>query len=324
MPLILVQNEVTVDGKYDHWQDDEGVQYHFPNQYIGKVKEGESFIYYRGSRRINKKRGTPEYFGCGKIGRVWLDPETDIKLPRMNWHWYCEIVDYIPFQSPVPFKINNIPFEKIAPNQWSVAVRNIDIQDYQAILSKASIPVIGDEALITPKTPILPAIEEVQPTLISSQSLLLVPPADKKNSPLSGNKGKPGSYVRYSRNAKLYGDRAEEIVYQLLTKNNTYKLRWVAKDKETPGWDLEYYENENLIAIEVKGTSGKRFLNVDLTAGEWNAAKAKGPDYKLYLVADCLSKQPKIQVINNIYDLYQRNKIFLEPTVYKMSLIESF
>ena len=30
--LILVENEVTVGGRYDHWQDVTGKRYQFPNQ----------------------------------------------------------------------------------------------------------------------------------------------------------------------------------------------------------------------------------------------------------------------------------------------------
>src|SRR5690349_11774001 len=120
MPLILVQNEITVDSQYEHWKDIEGAQYHFPNQYIGKVKEGESFIYYRGSRRKGNIRETPEYFGFGKIGRVWLDPDSNIHGPKSKWHWFCELIDYVPFEKPVPFRIDGTTFEQIPQNIWSV------------------------------------------------------------------------------------------------------------------------------------------------------------------------------------------------------------
>jgi hypothetical protein len=74
MNVFLVQNERTVGGQYDHWKDVEGERYHFPNQYKGKTVEGNRFIYYRGVRRPTGRSAIPEYFGIGKVGKVWLDP----------------------------------------------------------------------------------------------------------------------------------------------------------------------------------------------------------------------------------------------------------
>jgi hypothetical protein len=318
MPLILVQNEITAGNKYDHWQDDEGVQYHFPNQYIGKVREGEVFIYYRGSRRADNKRGIPEYFGCGKIGKVWLDPLTDIKKPRYSWHWYCEIVDYIPFKYTVPFKIGDTYLENIPKNLWSVAVRNISLDVYKAILKQASIEVADEDVIIKPNSPIFPKIDEVNPAMVTAQNPLMYLPQSKKES--NGRYSGGESYGRYSKYSKLFGDRAEEIVYQLLTKEKADKLRWVAKEKEKPGWDIEYHDGRNLIAIEVKGTSGKRFLSIDITAGEWGAAQKIASNYRLYLVADCLSIKPQIQVINNPYSLFLKRKLSLTPIAYRLQL----
>ena len=72
MPIVLVQNPVIVNEEYD-WKDIEGEQYHFPNQYKNRCKPSTSFVYYRGTRRPDGKRGTPEYFGYGRIGEVWRD-----------------------------------------------------------------------------------------------------------------------------------------------------------------------------------------------------------------------------------------------------------
>ena len=49
--LVLVENEVTIGGKYDFWADDTGARYHFPNQYRNLVRPGRPFVYYRGVRR---------------------------------------------------------------------------------------------------------------------------------------------------------------------------------------------------------------------------------------------------------------------------------
>lgn len=61
MPLVLVHNDV-VAPEYQ-WDDVEGVHYHYPSKYRGKVRLGEPFVYYRGVHRINGSRGPAEYVG---------------------------------------------------------------------------------------------------------------------------------------------------------------------------------------------------------------------------------------------------------------------
>ena len=81
-PLVLVENEATYGGKYDHWQDLTGVAYHFPNQYKGRVLPGREFVYYRGVRRKGGGRGVAEYFGTGIIGSVWSDPDQPANMSK--------------------------------------------------------------------------------------------------------------------------------------------------------------------------------------------------------------------------------------------------
>ncbi|HEX7845908.1 MAG TPA: DUF3883 domain-containing protein [Chitinophagaceae bacterium] len=317
MPIILVQNEVTVGGKYDHWEDDEGVKYHFPNQYINKIRKGDWFVYYRGSRRANNKRGIPEYFGFGRIGDISPDPLTDFTKAKKDLRWYCEIYDYTRFSSPVPFKIANQPFEQIHDNQWSVAVRNIKQDIFQRILAMASFEVIDGEPIVNPSSKVIPPIDSVDPVIVTGSQELLVPTKASSNKNIDGQ-SKENKSFRYSRFAKLYGDHSENIVYKVLLNNRCYQLRSVAKDKL--GWDIEYYENDRLVAVEVKGTSGKRFLSIEITANEWKAAESKADNYYLYLVADCLSKQPKIQVIKNPYSLYLKKQLTIDPLLYRLGL----
>src|SRR5262245_26164085 len=102
--LVLVENEVTVGGRYDHWQDVTGERYQFPNQYHPKVTSGRPFVYYRGVRRADGSRGPAEYFGCGVVGSVYLDPANDPVSPKSARKWICEIDDYRPFPVSVPAK----------------------------------------------------------------------------------------------------------------------------------------------------------------------------------------------------------------------------
>lgn len=103
MPLVLVQNPVIVNEGYK-WKDIEGEQYHFPNQYKNRCVTGTPFVYYRGTRRPDRKRAAPEYFGHGRIGEVWRDETISESRPKKDWAWYCGISDYTPFRNPVPAK----------------------------------------------------------------------------------------------------------------------------------------------------------------------------------------------------------------------------
>ena len=67
MPLVLVHNDVVANPAHV-WNDVEGVRYHYPSKYQGKIKMGEPFVYYRGVHRTEGKRGPAEYVGTGRIG----------------------------------------------------------------------------------------------------------------------------------------------------------------------------------------------------------------------------------------------------------------
>ena len=90
-PIVLVENEQTEGGRYDYWKDVTGELYHFPNQYRNRVEEGKTFLYYRGVRRREGRRGTPEYFGWGRIAGVWRDEDIPEDSPKANWHWFARI-----------------------------------------------------------------------------------------------------------------------------------------------------------------------------------------------------------------------------------------
>lgn len=307
MPLIFTSNEVKVQNVFD-WKDITGIQYHYPNVYVNKVKPGEAFIYYRGVRRKGNTRGNPEYFGCGVISEVWRDESISTTAPKSSWQWYCSIEEYIPFNTAVPFKINGIPFENIPPNLWGVGIRSISEETYQNILSDAG---IKNEAL-TEVVYTLPALKEVK--LQESTCLLPRAPQSEKSNHRTSN--------RYSKRAKQIGDRAEELVFEWIKQevpNN--KVRWLAKEGLTPGWDIEFEdENGQTIAVEVKASVGKAFLDFEVTQNELDAAKRLGSHYWFYLVADCFGEAPIIQKISakelesTLYTTPVRWRVALTPT----------
>lgn len=133
---------------------------------------------------------------------------------------------------------------------------------------------------------------------------------------------------RLSLYAKVVGERGEKIVLKYLadtlTPNERASIRWVSALGETPGWDIEYYDsNNNVIAIEVKGTNGKSFPNIEITGNEWNAALKLQDQYWIYLVSDCLGTKPKIQRLQNPFKLKEAGVIRTIPILWRIELISA-
>jgi Domain of unknown function (DUF3883) len=309
-PLVLVENEVTVGARYDSWKDVTGERYHFPNQYRNRVFEGRKFVYYRGTRRVSGQRGTPEYFGVGTVGQVWQDPETHRAIPSSKRHWFAEVQDYRAFPRAVPAKYNGKYLEKIPQNFWGVGVRVLPRETYNRILELSGLPTTSPEIVAVPE-------RKIQPEIVSGAEALLVPRMGRVHI------GKPNQYRR-SRHSKAVGDQAERVIFNMLEKtlspSERSSLRWVAKEGEQPGWDLQYGEDPNLTAIEMKGTKGAKFPTLEITANEWIAAEALRQRYWLYLVADCLSLRPRIQILQDPFGKVSAGTYSVAPLVWRFSL----
>jgi len=310
-PIVLVENERTLDSTYENWQDITGEQYHYPNTYKGRVREGRRFIYYRGVRRSGGIRGTAEYFGAGRIGGVWPDPAND-ERPRARWQWFCSIEDYQPFLAAVPSRNGSNYYERVTnARDWGIGVRLIPEATYQRILAAAGVP-----AAPAAPAPRLPPLTSVVPA--ESGNLLATVPRRKRIAGAGGD-GVP----RRSRAAREYGRRAEEIVLRYLEgkRPRLERLRWVSDEREQPGWDIEYYKGPAEIAIEVKGTSGERFPAVELTANEWRAAERLRDRFWLYLVANCASASPQIQAIQDPWSLLECGQAEIETVIWRLRLL---
>jgi hypothetical protein len=132
------------------------------------------------------------------------------------------------------------------------------------------------------------------------------------------------SSSRYSKRAKIIGDRCEEIVLKYLEKKLSGKiksqLRWVADEKEKPGWDIEYKdEKNNLICVEVKGTGGDNFYNFELTERERLAALKHKENYKVYLVSKCFEKKPCIEILPDFNKFVESKEVLLQPIRYRVT-----
>jgi hypothetical protein len=122
------------------------------------------------------------------------------------------------------------------------------------------------------------------------------------------------------------GKRAEELARKYIQEHavelKAKNIRWVAQEGLTPGWDLQY-ENENgeMIVVEVKGTAGPMFGGFDITVGEWNAARIHQDRYWLYLVADCSTVHAEIERIQNPAKRVDDGQAQLLPVVFRFSAL---
>jgi Domain of unknown function (DUF3883) len=187
---------------------------------------------------------------------------------------------------------------------------------YEKILDLAGIPHASERDIVS-----IPDLAYVRITETDS-NLLLPRTATLVSSPSDS------PTARYSRNAAPIGRRAEELVNQYIMRNadilGARNIRWVADEGSTPGWDLQYENEEgDLIAVEVKGTTAPQFGSIDITAGEWNAAQALGDHYWFYLVANCGTTQPVLQRVRNPVRLLESGAAQLVPVVYRFTSVAS-
>jgi hypothetical protein len=326
--LILVENETTYGGEFDYWQDQTGVTYHYPNLYRGKVVPGKRFLYYRGVRRKNNKQGNAEYFGYGKIGDVWRDESIPISEKKSKWHWFCSIDGYTPFPNPVlSKKKDNTYYENISNALgWRNGVREVSDRTFNEILLAAGIESSSNEDSDVP-IPLAMIRDTPIDYVIPIEGKIGIDGFVKPKDPAHLPRTKAGSGIyRLTKRSKQIGDRAEEIAIKWLNEKLPEKVKstisWIAKEGITPGWDIEFVdENMDTISVEVKGTTGGIFPNVEITAQEWNEAFAKREKYWLVLVANCLSKEPKISLIQDPYSLIEKGDLKVETLIWKLSRI---
>ncbi len=300
MPLVLAHNEV-VAPEYQ-WDDVEGVHYHYPSKYRGKVRSGEPFVYYRGVHRADGKRRPAEYVGAGVIGDIWADPSR----PKA---WYCAIEDYERFASPVLSKVDGVTREQIEKNMWRDGVRMLEPTVYQEIVLEALGGPLIAKGSVSPTDARLAELKN----LIVPQSL------NRNQAPGGGGSGGGGS--RRSPRAKAIGDWAEmaALAYIQSSIPECFHCTHRAALGEKPGWDFDYQDAKgNVNRVEVKGTVGSAFATIDLTANEMKAATAHGENYWLCLVANCETDRPAIQLIQDPMRKIADGEWTANPAIYSV------
>ncbi len=174
---------------------------------------------------------------------------------------------------------------------------------------------------LNPKFPINPVASEVFLDILPNS----VQPNQRNN--CNNNTSKP-DYEKINRVNKKLGDRGEKIVkdFEIKRLNDLNRpdlaeqIERVSLKSDSYGYDILSYEVDNSKRyIEVKATRSKvGDANFFLTINEFNTAK-ENPNYYIYVVFDILSKNPKIWIINNLFNPENKN-INIFPIKYYISI----
>lgn len=118
MPVVLFTAEGKAQSGYSY-NDITGVSYEYPKRYAKLVQPGEPFVYHMPGC----------YTGSGIVGEITPSPKPD--------HLVCAILNYVPFDKPVPLK-NSDGINLEGPVYFSQGVRPISEPVFQAILGTAT------------------------------------------------------------------------------------------------------------------------------------------------------------------------------------------
>lgn len=133
--VIITENDES------QWDDKTGLSYNYPSKYRRILTPGTRAIYYKGKLRNKSFENTrlsnePHYFGVALIGDHYLDKSASKK------EYHCDILNYQPFESAVPFRVNGEYIESIPEskksNYWRDGVREVTKETFDKILELAS------------------------------------------------------------------------------------------------------------------------------------------------------------------------------------------
>ena len=139
----------------------------------------------------------------------------------------------------------------------------------------------------------------------------------------SGEGGGGREGTRRSTNSKWIGDQAEEAVLSWLRarlpKDQATTLDWHADRGDKPGYDLSYRdETDELIGVEVKGTTLARFASVELTRNEWRAAGDMDSRFRIALVSRVGKADSQIAFLDDPSGLAERGQLTALPNSWRI------
>lgn len=302
MHAIIAENDVS------QWNDETGVKYHFPNTYKRILQPGTKVIYY--------KSGVKHYFGYAVIGDVYQDEEN-------SKNYYAEIVDYIPFFSPIKFKTNEGEYfeDPKKSNHWRNGVRKISEERFNKILESSGLNIeknILNEPIISEST--FPDVSEVKISFAKTSLIAVLKPQDQKQ--YTSN-----TSFRNSKNSTKIGNYGEKLIMthlaSILHEDEIKTLSHHAIKNEKFGYDISYTNlKKETIYIEVKATTAALFNNFLITANELSAAKEFGNQYKIYLVNNVTTTDVKIEIIENISARLNEQSYRSTPMSFKIEKVK--
>lgn len=244
MPLVLAENEATESGIT--YEDRTGVSYQYPKMYQRIIRPGERFVYYRGRRKRGGGRAPQVYFGSGVIGET----RADANAPG---RFICDILDYYPFPTPVPFKKENEAYFETGAERrgyFQRGVRVISQDDFQCILSA------------------------VQDSTVSTTNADLVSkPPDEDLSRLS---------YASSETSRTVDEYAIRVAVEFLAhRYPTAKIK--VQPHNNPGFDILVTTCEKQFYVEVKGT-GRATPRFFATDGELRFSLSQAQFFRLLVV----------------------------------------
>jgi len=99
------------------------------------------------------------------------------------------------------------------------------------------------------------------------------------------------------------------------------RVRWLARDGETPGWDINSLDDAGeTIYIEVKASIGPKVDGLLITAKEWMAAIEHGSRYHIYVVTDVMRPRPSIEIIGGPAALESSGLLSAKAAVWALDL----
>ncbi|MCF6150532.1 MAG: DUF3883 domain-containing protein [Candidatus Kuenenia sp.] len=127
---------------------------------------------------------------------------------------------------------------------------------------------------------------------------------------------------KQSNQVKAAGEQiALDYLRRILPYHIQKSLHRVASKEETPGWNCEYKDNSEVIAITIKASESPEISIIELSTNEWDAARILKKNYNIFLVFQALTENPRIEIINDPYTKINSGKITLIPSDFRrMSL----
>lgn len=223
---------------------------------------------------------------------------------------------------------NNLHRDYEASSIAAIAYELNDLPDHQRLISDFQRMLQIYRGLVL--NPLLPETQSLFEAEVDAQPIRALPIVEEFQPRLAKEARKAGatrrSSNRYSAESKKVGDRGELIVFEheqrtlLQAGLHPDRVIWHARAGETPGWDISSLDEAgNPIFIEVKASVGRKVDGVLVTENEWRAARAHGDQYRIYLVSNVMSAQPRIEVIRNPASLVEAGTLAVSIAVWSLS-----